>query len=177
MIAHTFPAVLCPFLGFDKPHPHHWPAARLLAMVQSHGFRVEHRQQEPLRLPVKWRAIVDPRTFVAVEMLLATAPCLAPPVPARTTSLHVGRADANKSTASAATTIVGVCVIVLALGLPRTTDPLRWPRPFKPSSRRPSRGRINKDLFSLLVQVLPLRRVSTPALLALPWSYARRAWP
>jgi len=63
LMAHTFPAALCPFLGFDKPHPHHWPAARLLAMVQSHGFRVEHQEQEPLRLPVKWRAIIDPRTW------------------------------------------------------------------------------------------------------------------
>ena len=63
LMAHTFPALLFPFLGFDTPHPHHWSSRQLLDLVGSHRFRIERQTREPTRFPVTWRGLVDPRTW------------------------------------------------------------------------------------------------------------------
>ena len=75
LMAHTFPAPLCPFLGFDKPHPHHWPIKRLLALVRSRGFRVEDHAQEPIGFPITWRTFVDPRAWkhIAADLFVSSS--------------------------------------------------------------------------------------------------------
>lgn len=63
LMSHTFPAALCPFLGFDKPHPHHWSMAQLLDLVRSRGFRIDRYEREPIGFPVTWRTLFDPRVW------------------------------------------------------------------------------------------------------------------
>lgn len=85
LMSHTFPAALCPFLGFDKPHPHHWSNAQLLDLVRSRGFRIDRYERQPIGFPVTWRTLFDPRTWKHVAAnLIASSTSLA----ARPEHLH-----------------------------------------------------------------------------------------
>jgi SAM-dependent methyltransferase len=83
LMSHTFPALLCPFLGFDKPHPHHWSFERLLRTVRARGFAIEHQERESIGFAVSWRTVFDPRAWkhVAANLLVSSAYVTARPAP------------------------------------------------------------------------------------------------